>query len=50
MPQANYPWFVRGGGGLGLGSPAGTFAFHNTSGDAASHYGFRPVLAVNAGL
>jgi type IV pilus assembly protein PilA len=49
MPNSSYPWFIRGGL-LDVGSGAGAFSFHSTSGGPRSRDGFRPVLLVNAGL
>ncbi len=49
MPNAGFPWFVRGGG-WSNGSNAGAVYFSYTSGGALSGNGFRPVLLVNAGL
>jgi prepilin-type N-terminal cleavage/methylation domain-containing protein len=49
MPYTSAPWFVRGGG-WNDGSYAGAFGFDYAYGDPGSAIGFRPVLAVSAGL
>jgi type IV pilus assembly protein PilA len=49
MPYTSAPWFRRGGDSIN-GSGAGTFSFYYIWGGVYSSIGFRPVLAVNAGL
>jgi prepilin-type N-terminal cleavage/methylation domain-containing protein len=49
MPYTMGPWFVRGHGSL-YGSNDGVFSFGTTVGASSSSAGFRPVLAVSAGL
>jgi type IV pilus assembly protein PilA len=49
MPKTDSPWLARAGDYY-LGSSAGIFSIGSINGGALSNYGFRPVLAVNAGL
>jgi hypothetical protein len=49
MPSTARPWFIRTGDFAG-GSQTGAFSLNNSSGNASSYHGFRPIIAVSKGL